>query len=215
MALFVAVTVVPVLCSRLLRLPPPVEARTGALGRIYTLSERGLTLMDTTYARILGVALHHRPTVIGAAAAASIAAFLALPYIPSELMPQADEGEVRVTARLPPGSRIERLDAISRQIEEMVRGAVPEAEAILGSSGGGGFFGGGGASANIEVRLVPKAARDRSSEQVAQDLRAVLVGLPGVQITTRASGGNMTLNRVLGGNTESRLAVERRGFNLD
>jgi HAE1 family hydrophobic/amphiphilic exporter-1 len=215
MALFVAVTVVPVLCSRLLRLPPPVEERSGMIGHLYTMSERGFAAIDAAYGRLLHVALHHRPTVIAGAAAATVAGFLALPYIPSELMPQADEGEVRVTARLPPGSRIERLDAISQQLEEMVRGAVPEAETILASSGGGGFFGGGGASANIEVKLVPRVDRDRSSEQVAQDLRSVLVGIPGVQITARAAGGNNTLNRVLGSGNDSRFSIEIRGFDLD
>ena len=38
-----------------------------------------------------------------------------------------------------------------------------------------------------------------------------LVGLPGVTITTRASGGNQQLTRILGGGTsDSRIAVEVR-----
>ena len=40
MSLFVAVTVVPVLCSRLLKLPPPENERRGVLGKLYTVSER-------------------------------------------------------------------------------------------------------------------------------------------------------------------------------
>jgi HAE1 family hydrophobic/amphiphilic exporter-1 len=36
MSLFVAVTIVPVLCSRMLKLPPPVEQRRGVTGRLYT-----------------------------------------------------------------------------------------------------------------------------------------------------------------------------------
>jgi HAE1 family hydrophobic/amphiphilic exporter-1 len=102
---------------------------------------------------------------------------------------------VRVTGRLPAGSRVERTDAISRRLEEMVQAAVPEATVVIASSSGGGFFGGGGASANLEIQLVPLTERERSSEQIAQDLRSVLVGLPGVTITTRASGGNNQLNR--------------------
>lgn len=217
MSLFVAVTVVPVLCSRLLNLPKPAEERTGLIGALYGWSERFFNGLDEGYRKVLHVALHHRPTVIGFAAAITMAAFMALPYIPSELMPQTDEGEVRVTARLPPGSRIERLDSISQRLEDMVRSSVPEAETILASSGGGmgPFGGGGGSSANLEIKLVSKAERERSSDQVAQHLREVLVGLPGVTITTRASGGNMSLNRALGGSQDSRLAVEIRGFDLE
>ncbi len=46
MSLFVAVTIVPVLCSRLLKLPPPAAERRGLTGRVYTWSERFLDGMD-------------------------------------------------------------------------------------------------------------------------------------------------------------------------
>jgi HAE1 family hydrophobic/amphiphilic exporter-1 len=215
MALFVAVTIVPVMCSRLLKLPPPADQRRGVFGAIFNASERALEATDDLYRRTLHDALQHRPTIIAGAAALTVAAIMALPYIPSELLPQTDEGEVRVTGRLPAGSRVERTDAISRRLEEMVQAAVPEATVVIASSSGGGFFGGGGASANLEIQLVPLTERERSSEQIAQDLRSVLVGLPGVTITTRASGGNNQLNRLLGGNNDSRMAVEIRGYDLD
>jgi HAE1 family hydrophobic/amphiphilic exporter-1 len=215
MALFVAVTIVPVLCSRLLKLPAPPEERTGLSGALFTASERGFAALDDFYRRTLHDALQHRPTVIAGAAALTALAFFALPYIPSELLPETDEGEVRVTARLPAGSRVERINDISRRLEEMVQATVPEATVVVASSSGGGFFGGSGASANLEIQLVPRTERDRSSDRIAQDLRSVLVGLPGVTITTRASGGNRQLGRLLGGSEDSRLAVEIRGYDLD
>ncbi len=64
MSLFVAVTVVPVLCSRLLKLPPPVEQRTGALARLFTVSERFFNGMDDFYRSAIHLALQHRPTVL-------------------------------------------------------------------------------------------------------------------------------------------------------
>ncbi|HET9368923.1 MAG TPA: efflux RND transporter permease subunit [Vicinamibacterales bacterium] len=216
MSLFVAVTIVPVLCSRMLKLPPAPSERQGLLGVLFTRSERAFEALDNFYRGVLHRGLHHRPTIILGATLATAAAVMALRFIPSELMPQTDEGEVRVNARLPAGSRIERVDAVSQRLEEMVRAAVPEATTIIGSGGGGGGFGGGGSSsANVEMKLVPRAERTRSSEQIAQDLRGILVGLAGVQITTRASGGNQTLQRALGGNNDSRMAIEIRGFDLD
>ena len=53
MSLFVAVTVVPVLCSRLLKLPPPVDQRKGLSGRLYTVSERFFDRMDDGYRRLI------------------------------------------------------------------------------------------------------------------------------------------------------------------
>jgi HAE1 family hydrophobic/amphiphilic exporter-1 len=216
MSLFVAVTIVPVLCSRLLVMPTPLSERTGVTGALFTASERALESLDDFYRRVLHVCLQHRPTVLMAATALTISALLVLPTIPTELLPQTDEGEVSVNARLAVGSRIERSQAVVLQLEDMVRANVPEAVTVVASAGGGGGFGGGGGSASVTIKLTPKEERSRSSEQIATDLRRVLVGLPGVSITTRASGGNQSLNRILGNlSSDSRLSVEIRGFSLD
>src|SRR5688572_27346873 len=217
MSLFVAVTIVPVLCSRLLVLPKPVGERQGLTGTLFTASERALDSLDNFYRRVLHLCLQHRPTVLFAATALTVGAILALPSIPTELLPQTDEGEVSVNARLAVGSRIERSQAVVLQLEDMVRANVPEAVTVVSSAGGGGGFGGGGGgNASVTIKLTPKEERTRSSEQIATDLRRVLVGLAGVSITTRASGGNQSLNRVLGDlNASSRLAVEIRGFSLE
>jgi HAE1 family hydrophobic/amphiphilic exporter-1 len=216
MSLFVAVTVVPVLCSRLLRLPPPEAERRGLSGRLYTWSEHLLERMDDGYRALIHRALHHRPTILGVAAGLTVLAFVLLPLIPSELMPEADEGEVQVSARFAPGTRFERVEAVAMQIEEIVRANVPEAQSIMSNAGGGGFGPGGGSSnASVNVLLPPATDRERSSDDIATDLRRVLVGLPGVQITTRASGGNRQMTRLMGGGGDSRLAVEVRGDDLD
>jgi HAE1 family hydrophobic/amphiphilic exporter-1 len=214
MSLFVAVTLVPVLCSRFLRLPPPVEQRTGLSGRLFTASERALERLDEFYRRVLHHALQRRPTVIGLAGGLTVLALLLLPTIPTELVPATDEGQVSISARLPSGTRIERSEAVAIQLENLVRQHVPETTSILSSAGGGGF-GAGGSTVRLTVKLTPRTERDRSSDEIATDLRRVLVGIPGAQITTRASGGNNQLTRILsGGGDDSRLAVEIRGEDL-
>jgi HAE1 family hydrophobic/amphiphilic exporter-1 len=216
MSLFVAVTVVPVLCSRLLKLPPPVEQRTGFFGKVYTASERFFERMDAFYSRQIRTALRHRPTVFAVAAGLTIAAILILPTIPSELVPQTDEGEVSVSARMPVGTRVERTEAMAIRLEDMIRANVHEATTLISSAGGGGPMGGSATSANVTVKLVPRDQRKRTNDQIATELRRVLVGLPGTTITTRASGGNQQLSRILGGgNMDSRLAVEVRGEQIE
>ena len=54
---------------------------------MYTVSERFFERIDDGYARILRVALHHRPTVLMAATAVTVLAFVILPTIPTELVP--------------------------------------------------------------------------------------------------------------------------------
>lgn len=219
MSLFVAVTIVPVLCSRLLKLPPPVSERTGLTGRMYTWSERMLEAIDDGYRAILHRTLQHRPAVLMTAFALTVLAFVILPSIPTELVPQTDEGQVSISARMPSGTRVERTQAVGLQLEDMVRAAVPEAVTILSSAGGGQGgpgFGGGSSTAQITVILTPREQRKRTSDQIATDLRRVLTGIAGATITTRASGGNQQITRLLGGgNGNSRLAVEIRGDDLN
>jgi HAE1 family hydrophobic/amphiphilic exporter-1 len=215
MSLFVAVTIVPVLCSRLLKLPVPLEQRTGIAGRVFTVSERLLDRLDEVYRRALHTSLVHRPTVIGMGTALVVAAALILPTIGVELMPEADEGEVSVSAELPVGTRIERSHDVALRLESLLNEYVPEKEVIITSGGGGGFMGGGSSRVNATIRLVTKTERTRSSDQIATELNRQLTGvIPGVIISTRASGGNRQMNRLMGGGGESRLSLEIRGDDL-
>ena len=216
MSLFVAVTIVPVLCSRLLKLPPPVAERRGLSGRLYSWSERFLDGMDEKYSRIIHVALKHRPTVLGVGTACVVAAVMILPTIGFELMPQTDEGEVSVTAELPVGTRAERAEDVAVRLEGLAKEYVGEAEDVITQAGGGGGFGGGGGAnrVNMTLRLVTKDKRTRSSEDIARDLNRQLPGIiPGVIIQTRASGGNQQQNRLFGGG-DSRISLEIRGDDL-
>ena len=221
MSLFVAVTLVPVLCSKLLVLPPPVDQRKGLSGRLYTFSERVLEGMDDGYRRILHMALAHRPTVIGLAAVSVVAAALIFPTLPTEFATQADEGQVSVNVELPQGTRVEITDPVLKRLEASINQLVPEATSVIVSAGAAGGQGGpgGGGSVNrgtIQLILTSKDERKRSSDQIAQDLRRQLSGIPGVIVRANASGGNQQLNRLLSGgnNGGGRLSLEIRGEDL-
>ena len=218
MSLFVAVTIVPVLCSRLLRLPPPAAERRGLTAGVFRFSERLLDGLDNAYARLLHLSLHHRPTVFAVGLAAFVGAIVLLPRVGFEFQPTTDEGEVTVDTELAVGTRLEVTENVLIRLEEAIRQNTPEATMLITQAGGGGMGGGFGNNStnrgSIQVRLVPKDERTRSSEQVAMDLRRRLSGLPGVVIRARASGGQQM--RGMGGNNDgSRLSVEVRGHDLD
>jgi len=220
MSLFVAVTIVPVLCSRWLHTPDEEAQATGVMGRFFRISERFLQAMDERYRRIIHVALNHRPTVIGSATALVVLAVALYPRVGVELLPQADEGEVQVNAELPVGTRIERTEEALLKLEDMIRQYVPEAVTISTQGGGGGnnFQGGGNTyRGQIRISLVPRDKRTRTNEQIAIALRRQLSGLPGVVVRAQPSGGNFQLARLLGGggNNNSRLTLEIRGHDID
>jgi hydrophobic/amphiphilic exporter-1 (mainly G- bacteria), HAE1 family len=221
MSLFVAVTLVPVLCSRLLVLPPPPEKRSAVGAKLYGFSERFLEGMDEGYTRLLHKALAHRGIVVSIAAASVVAAVFVGRTLPTELATQADEGQVQVNVELAQGTRIEVTDPVLQRVEAAINELVPEATDVITNAGGGGGFGPPG-SGNVnrgflQILLTPKDERTRSSEQIAQELRRRLSGIPGVVVRANASGGNNQLNRFLSGgnNGGGRLALEIRGDDLD
>jgi HAE1 family hydrophobic/amphiphilic exporter-1 len=224
MSLFVAVTIVPVLCSRWLKTPDEEAAATGIMSRFYRMSERFLERMDEAYRRAIHVALNHRPTVIGGAAALVVAAALIYPQIETELLPQTDEGEVNINAELAVGTRIERTEEALMKLQEMIKEYVPEATTVITQGGGGGnnYQQGGGSTHRGQIRLmlVPRDQRKRTNEQIAIALRRQLSGLPGVVVRANPAGGNNQIMRFLsgGGNNNggsSRLQLEIRGHDLD
>jgi HAE1 family hydrophobic/amphiphilic exporter-1 len=224
MSLFVAVTIVPVLCSRWLQTPDEEEA---AHGRLYRMSERFLETMDEKYRQAIHLALAHRPTVIGGAAALVVLAAVLYPRVGVELLPQADEGEVNVNAELAVGTRVERTEEALLRLEEMVKRFVPEQRNIITNGGGGGgnngnYNGGSGQThrGQIRIMLVPRDQRTRTSDDISRALRRDLAGLPGVIVRANPAGGNFQINRLLGGGNNgnqqgSRLSLEIRGHDLD
>jgi len=228
MSLLVAVTIVPVLCSRYLD-PPHTEAKGffGALSkatgfdRMSRAVDRGLDRMDEFYARMLHKALVHRPTVFATGFALFAVAVVLLGRIGFEFQPQTDEGEVQVDVELAVGSRIERTEAVILGVEERVRQLVPEgvrfiAQAGGGGGGGGGFGGGSMHRGNINILLTPRDERIRTNEEISMQLRRELSGIPGVIVRARPSGGQNNMMRGMGGGGgDSRLSIEILGHDLE
>jgi HAE1 family hydrophobic/amphiphilic exporter-1 len=50
----------------------------------------------------------------------------------------------------------------------------------------------------MQVKLVPRDQRTRTSDEIAQDLRRRLSGIPGAIVRTNPGGGNFQLNQILG-----------------
>jgi HAE1 family hydrophobic/amphiphilic exporter-1 len=219
MSLFVAVTIVPVLCSRFLDPPEHGLGKSGIRAAVYRWSDRMLNKLDEVYARALHTALQHRPTVFATGVGLFLISIYLGQFIGVELQPMTDEGEVTVDAELAVGTRVEITEQVLIGLEERIRELVPESIMLVTNASGGGGFGGGnsGHRGNINVRLVPKDERTRSSDDIAQSLRRDLAGIPGVMVRARPSGGQQMRGMPGGGNQGdgSRFSVEIRGHELD
>ncbi len=209
-SLLVALTLVPMLMAQWGEprrpAPAPVRRLSAACGKLI----QGL---ENAHQRALGWTLNHRALTLVLAGVALAGAVSLVPRLGSEFMPPTDEGELRVSIEMEPGTRLDVLDERVRRIERLLREAVPETEHMIVSVGASGFRASSPATASIQIQLQGLDQRSRSSEQIAAALRPELSGIPGTTVRVRASQGMVM--RGLGGEEGERLAVEVRGFELD
>ncbi len=210
-SLAVALTVVPMLASKLIRARSTdrggmVRRLSDAAGGLFTGLERiyeGL-LRDVLRARILTAAL-----ALGLL-------LLSLPLVDrigTEFLPPSDEGEVRVTGEMEVGTRLELVDRQTKRMEGIVFPAVPEAVSAVVSVGASSWNPDDAAEGEIRIALTPAARRSRSNTEIADDLRRRLVGqIPGMEIRTRAPQGQRLIERIVGG--DEGLEIEVRGYDL-
>ena len=214
-ALLVALSLVPMLASKLLKGYEERAARHGPLVKgMLDRSEAMLKDLDTAYRNLLRLALRHRLVTVALAIALLGASLFLVPLIGTEFLPPSDEGEVRVTAEMEVGTRLDLLNRQMLKVEKIVRDAVPEAVASVVRVGSSGWRGGGGSTGRMRLSLTPAGERDRSNTEIAADLRRRLAGaIAGMKIRTRAPQGQFILQRILGG--DEGLTVEIRGYELD
>lgn len=212
-SLIVALTLVPMLASRFLRYQP-AEHYSGEnwLHKIYAVSEDTFRRVERKYSQILKWALSHRRVVIFSTLGLFIISVFLIRFIGVELMPAADEGEVRVNLEMAVGTRLDLIDQAARTVERIVQQEVPEMTSMVTRVGGSGWGSSGGHTAEVRVALVAQKDRKRSSEQIANDLRKKLVGLPGVTVRTRAGQGLFILR--MGSSAGDNVSVEIRGYDL-
>jgi HAE1 family hydrophobic/amphiphilic exporter-1 len=213
-SLIVALTLIPMLSSRFLRFQSSEHYKgESRLHRIYSTSEETFRRIEFQYSRLLGWALGHRKVFLLSIAGLFLLSLILVRLIGVELMPAADEGEVRVSIEMAVGSRLEVVDQTTEAVEYIIQQHVPEAVSMLSHSGGGGWRSAGGHTAEVRVTLVPRNQRHRSSEEIANDLRRWFSDLPGATIRTRAGQGLFLLR--IGTQTANTVNVEIRGYDLE
>lgn len=211
-SLLVALTLIPVLASKYLKVRPPDAASHPLMSRIISSSGRMLEALDERYQNAIHWSLAHRKTVIAGALLLFIGSIGLVPFIGFEMTPETDEGEVRVDLELPPGARIEVTDELAKRAENILRREVPEAEHVLTEVGGGGWQSSSSHRADIRVKLVQKSKRNRSSQDISNALRNKINLQPG--LIARARPGGTSFIRRLGQSSDDRISVEIRGHDM-
>jgi len=171
---FVALTLTPMLCSRMLR-PLHGGARTWVTRSFDAFFE----WLDRTYMRTLRGALRARWLVLGIAVVLLAGAGFVFRMLPRELVPTEDRGVAFGIVLAPEGSTLEYTDRYMREVEARVL-PLPEREGLFTATGLG--FGGPGRVTNgiMFLKLKPRDERERTQMQVVQGLFPALISIPGV-----------------------------------
>ncbi|HEV8198303.1 MAG TPA: efflux RND transporter permease subunit [Gemmatimonadales bacterium] len=166
---FVALTLTPMLCAKILRVPP----RHGVL---YQVLERGFHALASGYQRALGATLRHRwvfLTVVAAVVAGAVGIFLGLKH---EFVPPEDRGQIQISVIAPEGSTLGYTDQYLRQVEGLLQN-IPE---ISNYSSGVSYGGGAVNSGYVSIRLVDWSERKRTAQDIIETLRPQLAKISGV-----------------------------------
>jgi len=212
-SLAAALTLVPMLCARILPSASKDSPRRSALaGRMFEITGLFFKRLEDGYKKLLHAALDHRVFVVTSAVSVMAASLILIPYIGAELMPTTDEGEVRAEGEMQVGTRLNLLDEKFSVIEQIVNASVPEIKNVITSVGGSSWHGTGGHTGSVRIALKPQSQRSRSSAEIAADLRRKLSNIPGMIVRTRAGQGLFILR--MGTTQSDRVQVEIRGHDL-
>ncbi|MFN8648267.1 MAG: efflux RND transporter permease subunit [Gemmatimonadales bacterium] len=166
---FVALTLTPMLCARVLRVPP----RHGAL---YQLLERGFDGLANGYARSLGWALRHRALVVALVLLSAGGSVFLFKGLKREFVPPEDRGWFLTFAIAPEGSTLEYTDAYMHRLEDVLS-RTEGVESYFSITGG--FL--GAPSQGIVFSLLKDwGERTRSVDQIIGEVQPQYFGVPGV-----------------------------------
>jgi multidrug efflux pump len=172
---FVALTLTPVLCSRLLKRVDPDKKRSWAERSFDSFFD----WLGRTYVGTLNFSLRFKPLVItGGLALVAVAVYL-FGILPEELVPTEDRGTAFGIVMAPEGATLEYTDRYMRMVEEPLL-ALPERDGLFSATGLG--FGGPGRVTNgfVFLNLKPHNQRDRSQQEIVGEMFPRLLGIPGV-----------------------------------
>ena len=164
---FVALTLSPMMCSRLLR-------HETKHGRFYNGIERTLERLTDAYRRGLSATMARGKAVATVFLVVAGASVVLLSMMKQELSPIEDRGVIFTAISGPDGASLDYTEAYARQIEEIARG-VAEVDRVFVVSGNPTVD-----QAVAFLRTVDWSQRDRRTLEIIKDIQPRMAAIPGV-----------------------------------
>lgn len=112
----------------ILTLIGPIIVRHNLIWSIHEAFNRQIERLREAYGSILLWALRNYRVTISAFSALALVSTILFFFVGSDFFPQVDAGQIRLHARVPPGTRIEETEHYFARIEDLIRRTIPAEE---------------------------------------------------------------------------------------
>jgi HAE1 family hydrophobic/amphiphilic exporter-1 len=168
-SLVVALILIPMLCSRYLK----IESKHGKAYRFFDLAYEKL---ENQYRGVLTFCLKHRGLIIFIALGIFIVSIVILSLLKSEFVPKSDQSRFTIRIEAPTGSTLHYTDDKMQKVEDLALG-IPETRSVFTTIGVG-------AQKEVNkglllVSLKDRGERNRSQHTIMADLRKKMQEIPG------------------------------------
>lgn len=213
-SIVVALTLIPLLCSRYLKIDDEKHQYWGGrwVNAIIHGWTKGLERVVAIYRPVLCWVLEHRKITVITVVGVFIFSLCLIPLVGVEFSPESDQGRFKIDIKLPTGALLSDTDQVTRRVESMIN-TIPELEkyfVTVGSSGGMRMGGSSGEShcASINVTLQPVSQRKRKTAVIVDEVRKKVTEIAGAQIQVREITSSMGGR---GGGTRTPVQIEIHG----
>ncbi len=187
-ALFVALTLTPMLASKLMKghhfsIAETIPGKTAPFRAwaLYDWFGRGMHDLNRLYRAILNWSLSHRKTIILGAIVMLLASFFLVPMIGFELAPTVGNSQLAISVTLADGTNLPTTEAIVSTIVKDAHQDMPGIKNTYAQIGGG--SGSGTQTNTASLTLVfNNSVSDQQIQQYANSFQTVADGIPGAQI---------------------------------
>ncbi|MBZ0200839.1 MAG: efflux RND transporter permease subunit [Ignavibacteriaceae bacterium] len=162
---FVALTLTPMLSAKILK-------RRETHNWFYKKTEPFFENINSTYKNSLITFMKHRWLAFAALAVSFLFIYVFFKIIPSELAPLEDRSQLQLIVSAPEGATFEYMDNYMDELVQQTEADVPETEAIISVTSPGWGASGSVNSGFGNIILVQPDKRERTQQQIADDLTA-------------------------------------------
>jgi HAE1 family hydrophobic/amphiphilic exporter-1 len=168
---FVSLSLTPMLCSRFLR-PPSAERH----GRFYRSSERVFNGMLALYDRTLRGVLRAKPATMALSLVLLVATGYLFTVVPKGFIPDQDTGQIFGVTEGAQDISYDAMVAHQKAVDAVIR-KDPNVESFVSSVNRGTLNNG-----FVFLRLKPRGERKLTPQQIIEELRPKLAGIPGINV---------------------------------